>query len=106
MKLVTIKLKNKRHGSQVESTTCPGPSLAKMISGWQGAIGFFEKSCKVSWLVWNEVYVFGFEVEFAAEVSNENSLPLGSHFSSSDFTEFNKDMDNIVNYNNIVTTGS
>lgn len=72
-----------------------------MISGWHGAIGFFEKSCKVSWLEWKEVYVFGFEVDFAAEVSTENSLPLGSHFSSSDFTKFNKDT--VINYN-VATT--
>lgn len=53
--------------------------------------------------MWNEVYVLGFEVDFAAEVSNENSLPLGSHFSSFDFTESIKNT--VINYNIATTMG-
>lgn len=77
-----------------EQITCPAPSLAIIMSGCLGAIGSLENSGNELWLQRNDVYVFGFEfevdvcVEFSAD--RGNSLPFGSHFSSSDFTDISK----------------
>ena len=66
--------------------TWPGPSLANMISKFVGPIGSLENSGRESWLQLNEVNVLGFEPEFGLTSSAGNSLPLGNHFSSFDFT--------------------
>lgn len=60
-------------------TTCPGPSFDIMILGVT-VIGLFANSGNVSWLVVNDVYVFGFTVgSEVVSVGRTYSLPNGNH---------------------------